>query len=166
MAAMTMMKKQQGAFLLEALIAILIFSFGILGLVGMQSKAISAQSDAQYRIEAANFADKMMGQIWLGIDRTSDATFANSLKQFQHQPNTTGICNFSGTASANADVSSWVDDQINGDPPRKMPLPGAKTSMQQITVNTNFSNMVTITVCWQAPFDAAPRRFSMVSYIN
>ena len=32
---------------------------GILALIGMQAAAISAQSDARYRIEAANIAEKM-----------------------------------------------------------------------------------------------------------
>ena len=160
-----MLKKQQGIFLLEALIAILIFSFGILGLVGMQSKAISAQSDAQYRIEAANYADKILGQIWLGMDRTSATTIQNSLSAFQHQP-TGANCKFTGAASVNADVISWKNDMITGNPPAKLPLPGATASMQQIVVDTATSNRVTVTVCWQAPFDAAPRRHTMISYIN
>ena len=44
---------QAGFFMLEALVAILIFSLGILGLVAMGSVAINAQNDAQYRTEAA-----------------------------------------------------------------------------------------------------------------
>ena len=50
-------RAQRGVFLIEALLAILIFSLGILTLVAIQTTAISAQSDAQYRSEAANLAN-------------------------------------------------------------------------------------------------------------
>jgi type IV pilus assembly protein PilV len=43
--------------LLEALIAILIFSFGILGLVGLQANAINLSTDAKYRADAALLAN-------------------------------------------------------------------------------------------------------------
>jgi type IV pilus assembly protein PilV len=39
---------QTGAFLLEALIGILIFSLGILGIVGLQARAIRFTNDAEY----------------------------------------------------------------------------------------------------------------------
>lgn len=57
-------RKQKGVMLLEALIGLLIFSIGILALVGMQATAISQVTDAKYRSEASNLADRMIGQIW------------------------------------------------------------------------------------------------------
>ena len=39
---MSLRSRQSGVMLLEALIAILIFSLGILGLVGMQASAVRA----------------------------------------------------------------------------------------------------------------------------
>lgn len=57
-------RKQHGALLLEALIGILIFSIGILALVAMQAAAISQVTDARYRTEAANIADRFIGSIW------------------------------------------------------------------------------------------------------
>jgi len=56
--------KQKGVMLLEALIGLLIFSIGILALVGMQATAISQVTDAKYRSEASNLADRMIGEIW------------------------------------------------------------------------------------------------------
>ena len=47
------MNKQSGVFLLEALVAILIFAFGALGMLAMSSAAISGQGDAQVRTDAA-----------------------------------------------------------------------------------------------------------------
>lgn len=158
---------QRGLFLLEALIAILIFSFGILGLVGMQSKAISTQSESQYRIEAANFANKIMNEIWISIDRSNmgatPTSLQTSLLAFQHQPSGAN-CSFSGGASANAYVTDWINSMTTG----TTALPGATAAMQQIQVNTAAGNYnrVTITVCWQSPVDVTPHRHTIITYVN
>src|SRR5436190_10013246 len=70
---------QRGFFLIEAMVAILIFALGILGLVAMGGTAVSSQSDAQYRTEASSLADAIAAQIALGIVRTDDASKALSL---------------------------------------------------------------------------------------
>ena len=56
--------KQQGSVLLEGLIAILIFSMGILALVGLQAAAIKNSSDAKYRADASYLANQIIGQMW------------------------------------------------------------------------------------------------------
>ncbi|MEQ1883299.1 MAG: hypothetical protein ABL878_20285 [Burkholderiales bacterium] len=58
-------RKQSGVMLIEALIGLLIFSMGILALVGMQATAVSQVTDAKYRSEAAYLADRMIGEIWV-----------------------------------------------------------------------------------------------------
>ena len=55
---------QRGAFLLEALIGILIFSLGILGIVGLQARAIRSTNDAEYRAEAVYLANSLISQMW------------------------------------------------------------------------------------------------------
>ncbi|MBK7423202.1 MAG: prepilin-type cleavage/methylation domain-containing protein, partial [Propionivibrio sp.] len=60
---------QQGVFLIEALIGILIFSLGVLAMVALGTTAVSAQSDAQYRTEAANLATEIASEISLHADR-------------------------------------------------------------------------------------------------
>lgn len=50
--------------MLEALISILIFSFGILGLVGLQAQSIRHINDAQYRGEAVYLANSYVAQMW------------------------------------------------------------------------------------------------------
>ena len=62
---------QKGSALLEALVAILIFSFGVLGLIGILAASIRATNDARYRAEAANLANAVIGDMW--------ATAANEL---------------------------------------------------------------------------------------
>lgn len=57
-------KSQQGVVLLESLIAILIFSMGILALVGLQTAMVKNTSDAKYRSEATFVAQQKLGEIW------------------------------------------------------------------------------------------------------
>jgi type IV pilus assembly protein PilV len=55
---------QQGVVLLEALIAILIFSLGILGVVGLQAVMIKNSADARFRSDASVIAQQRIGQLW------------------------------------------------------------------------------------------------------
>jgi|GEM_PF-191232 len=157
------MQASKGVFLLEALIAILIFSLGLLGLVAMSAVAISAQSDAQYRAEAAKFANEILSEIWVNVDRTTAPTVATSLATFVHQPGG-AACPFAGAVSASPLVTSWEARVL-----ATSGLPGASAAGQQILVDTTAGtgfNRVTVTVCWQAPQDRAPRRHIAIGYVN
>src|SRR5450631_2255786 len=61
---MHLRQAQTGAYLLEALIGILIFSFGILGIVGLQAQAIRITNDAEMRAEAIYLANSLISQMW------------------------------------------------------------------------------------------------------
>jgi type IV pilus assembly protein PilV len=54
--------------LIEALIGILIFSIGILALLGMQGAAIKNTTDARYRSEAAFLSTQIVGQMWVDLN--------------------------------------------------------------------------------------------------
>jgi type IV pilus modification protein PilV len=156
------LKRQRGVMLLEALIGILIFSVGILAMVGMQAAAFSASADAKNRSEAAALATDIISRIWTRVDRTSDASIITSLNSFQL--NTGGSnCAFTGGAAdgSNTYVTDWVSavtDSATG-------MLGATADMQQIVVSPADLNRVTVTVCWQSPQDAAPRRHQVISYV-
>ena len=66
---------QSGVALLEALIAILIFSFGVLGLIAILAGSIRATNDARYRAEAANLAQVLIGAMWSTRAADLDAQF-------------------------------------------------------------------------------------------
>ena len=57
-------KPQQGVVLIETMIAILIFSVGVLAIVGLQATMIKNTDDARYRAEASLIAQKRIGQMW------------------------------------------------------------------------------------------------------
>lgn len=163
-----MKHSQQGVMLIEALIGILIFSIGILALVAMQASAISAQSDAQFRIEASNFTDRLVNKLWVNVDRTSAATIQTSLSGaggFAHQATEASWCNFTGPVSTSTIVTDWVDDVSNNAASR---LPGATAGMVSVAVDTSASgyNKVTVSICWKAPTDAIARKHQVVTHIN
>jgi type IV pilus assembly protein PilV len=55
---------QRGVVLLEALVSILLFSMGVLALVGLQAAMIKNNSDSKYRAEASYIAQQWIGRMW------------------------------------------------------------------------------------------------------
>ena len=55
---------QEGVVLLEAMIAILIFSVGVLAIVGLQGAMLRNTSDSKYRADASYIAQQRIGVMW------------------------------------------------------------------------------------------------------
>jgi type IV pilus assembly protein PilV len=55
---------QSGAYLLEALIGILIFALGVLGIVGLQAASLRTTANSSLRSEAVFAATQITGQMW------------------------------------------------------------------------------------------------------
>jgi len=64
--------RQDGIVLLEALAAILVFSFGILAFLWMQASATRQVSDSKYRLEASFAANQILGEMWVHRDKWSE----------------------------------------------------------------------------------------------
>lgn len=60
----------RGSAILEGLIAVLIFSIGVLALIGMQASSIAAVSEAKYRTDAAFLANQLIGDMWIASPAT------------------------------------------------------------------------------------------------
>jgi len=56
--------KQYGGVMIEALIAILIFSLGVMTVLFIQNDTVKITSDAQFRTEATLMANRVIGQMW------------------------------------------------------------------------------------------------------
>jgi type IV pilus assembly protein PilV len=63
---------QSGVMLLEALIAILIFSLAILTVISIQATSLRMVADAQLRSRAALLADRLVGEMWANGGRIDD----------------------------------------------------------------------------------------------
>lgn len=68
-----MLTIQRGSILIEGLISILLFSVGILALIGMQSIAIKNASQAQYRNEAGLLSSQVISQMM--VDQINVAAY-------------------------------------------------------------------------------------------
>jgi type IV pilus assembly protein PilV len=156
---------QRGLSLLEGLISILIFSFGILGLVGLQGASIRNSVDAKYRADASYLANQIIGQMWADRDATNLPTFVR--QNYAHgvaagvAPNAlTNACTTGASVSTNANMtnSTWGWLVRVG-----QMLPGAAANRQQIAIQ---GNVVTVTVCWQAPQDANFHNVRLTTNLN
>jgi type IV pilus assembly protein PilV len=128
----TRQARRQGGFtLIEVLVSLLVFSIGLLALVGLQGAAIRFASDAQHRASATFLADQLFARI-LVSDKTTLASFA-------HNPTGATKCAPTAAASANAVVTEWLAEVSQA-------LPNADSASQQITVNT-VNGEVTIKLC-------------------
>lgn len=132
MNALPCRKSERGVVLLEALVSILIFSIGVLGLISMQAAAIGASTEAKNRADAAVLANYLIGRLAVS-DPASAANYA-------HRP-TGPVCAPTGSDSTDPGILDWLAD-VNST------LPDAASSKQQIVVDTS-NNLVTVAICWQ-----------------
>jgi type IV pilus assembly protein PilV len=136
---MLVKKTQSGVALLEALVGILIFSIGILALMGLQAQSIRNTVEAKYRNEAAYLANQIVGQMW--VDRANLAQYDTG-------------------AGASPNMTAWRA-RVASTLPRVV---AGGTNSPTIVVA---GNQVTVTVFWQLPgSDSVLRQFSVVAQIN
>ena len=67
---------QEGVMLIEALVAILIFSVGVVAVMGMQAVSIEQVTQAKYRLDASYLANQITGKMWTDIPNL--ATYATA----------------------------------------------------------------------------------------
>lgn len=159
---------QRGIMMIEALVAIMLLMLGILGIAGLSAKSAALSGQAQYRTEAGMYAEQIIQLVSLNVDRSSPSALAQSLKAFEHQPDGTARCTYSGSGLSDSSELGKVLKAARGDPANHVPgLPGAVESGQQVVVNTDGNlNQVTVRLCWQGPNDAAKRIYEMQAFVH
>lgn len=124
---MTPRKCEQGMILLEALLGILLFSIGILGLIGLQSVSIKNTTEARYRSEAGYLASQIVGRMW--TDRTN-------LSSYTLTASTT--CSVGSTTA----LQQWLCQVENS-------LPGITTAAATRPTIGVAGDTVTVTLHWR-----------------
>lgn len=102
---------ESGSVLLEGLIAILIFSFGILGLIGLQAASMKNTTQSKGRIDASLIANQRIAAMW--VDRANLANYvenATNISATSKLPNGTRT-----TAVAGDQVTITINWQMPGD---------------------------------------------------
>jgi len=139
---------QSGAMLLEALIAILIFSLGILAVIGLQAQSIRNSAESKYRSDASFLANQLIGRMW--ADRAN-------LAAYSHRPGGTTVCSPTGTsAGTTTTVGRWIASYTTTGTTaatQQLNLPGATPNNQQVIVGAvvNNTRTVFIRICWVSP---------------
>lgn len=77
--------RQDGVILLEALVATVIFTFGVLALIWMQAAATRQVTDAKNRLDASFAVNQVLGQMW--TQRTNLGSFAKGEETLTSLPN-------------------------------------------------------------------------------
>ncbi len=140
-------RTQGGFVLIEALVAIAIFSFAVIGLIGLQSSSVASSTDAKYRSDASYLASQIIGQIW--ADRPNIANY--------NHMNSGAPCQASGAATTNPTVLAWLADVT-------ATLPGATSGTQAVSIGTN--NTVTVVVCWKRAQETTYHSQTTVAQVN
>ena len=130
-------RNQSGVMLIEALLGILIFSIGILAMLGMQTLGMRMTVDSKYRSEASFLANELVGIMWANPTTLTDYATASC----------------AGTTQCNA----WLTrvGQV---------LPNSTgANAPTIVVATR---QVTITVKWQRPGETTVSNHQLVAQVN
>jgi type IV pilus assembly protein PilV len=143
--------KQDGVVLIEALLGILIFSIGILALIGMQSVAVKNTADARYRTEAAYLANNILSQIRLDManvalyDDSSVGTHApRTAWRNQVEAMLPGVSILSAQRVPEIDIVPGPTYTGDGDP----------------------SSQVTVKIHWRQPGEDVDRKFEIVGFVT
>mgnify|MGYP003703967875 CR=1 FL=1 len=72
----------RGFLLIEVLVAFVIFSVGVLALVGLQARMSSAQTAAKLRADAAFLANELIGTMWADVAQTQTSGAANAFTTY------------------------------------------------------------------------------------
>ncbi|RJG06826.1 hypothetical protein D3870_13155 [Noviherbaspirillum cavernae] len=136
-ARLPLRKNQDGIALIEALIAIFLFSLGILALVGLQAVMSKNVTEAKLRGEASFLANQLIGQMWADLPNlASYAMTANGC-----------------TTSTYASCTAW----------RSMVQQMLPNGAANVTVN---GSDVSISLSWQMPGETVPARFAIDANIT
>jgi type IV pilus assembly protein PilV len=145
--------RERGVMLIEALIAILIFSIGILAVVGMQGVAIKNVTESKYRSEAAFLANELISNMWTDAGNVTPANY-----------------NYPG--SSYAKLVNWVA-KVDAT------LPGTSVARPKVTITlpppvvppavAPIGGTVQIDLFWQLPEEASlglpPRKHTVIASI-
>lgn len=124
----------QGYVLLEALVAILIFSLGLLGMMGFQVASARIVTDSRFRTEAAILADELISK--MAVDRR-DVVVSNYAYDSAS----------GGEGSGGASSRAWFQDRVVG--ASKLPNASATVRVARGVAVDTFT--VAVRIQWDMP---------------
>jgi type IV pilus assembly protein PilV len=141
--------QQTGAYLLEALVGILIFALGVLGIVGLQAASMRTTTDNSLRAEAVFAATQIMGQMWADVQGNLVANYSST------GPGATYTAWATDLKSAQA--GAWFQDPTVDF--------GAVATNNCNPAPTPTSSVVYIQIFWQSP-DGAQHNYATCGLVG
>lgn len=132
----------RGVGLTDALIALAVLAFGLLGLTRMQGKLIVQSTEAQHRMVASQFTDELLNTML--VDSANAQCYSLPAK---------GTC---GSTVARARADDWKARALAA-------LPGNPTATSEIDTATN---RMTVRLTWLFKDDTEPRTHEVISDIR
>ena len=131
--------RTRGSALIESLLALLVFSIGLLSLLALLTAALKQSENARYRSEAGLLASDLVGQMWSG-DRSLQAL----RQRFDPQ---------------SEEYLLWLARV-------QAALPGGVTDRSQPELVIDDARTVTLTLHWQAPSDSEQHHLVVVTHLS
>jgi type IV pilus assembly protein PilV len=135
-------QRQTGAYLLEALIGMLIFALGVLGIVGLQAASLRATTDAALRAEAVFAANQLLGQMWADDETQLVANYSSAFNQQPYKDFASQLKTAQGGA--------WVADPA--------------VVFDAVAAPSQTSHYVVINIQWQSPDPTQPLKRIIHNY--
>lgn len=137
---------QRGALMIEVLIAVLVFSLGVLSIVGLQAQSIRHVNDMQYRGEAIFLVNALVSQMWADDRSTTDPAYLKST--------------YEDGGAGYAAFHEAVKRLPGVDADKNAPV------VQVADGPTSTSRVVTVTVFWQPPGDSVIHNYATNAVIG
>lgn len=142
-------RDQRGVLLLEALIAILIFSLGILGAVGLQAASIKQATAAEDRALAASLTNDLISRMWSSDHATLSTHFGSSGDGYTNWVASVKSAKLPGVAD-NESLKPTISFSDG---------PASASGVDRSTV-------AQITVKWQAHHESAAHQYTAIAVIK
>ncbi len=132
--------RQRGSTLLEGLLAVVIFSVGLLAILSLLTASIAQTSNVQFRSEASLLASDLISQMWTG-----DRSFSGIYSRFG--------------STTTEDYRRWLSQVMQR-------LPGISATANQPSVTIDSNRNVTVILYWRAPTDNESHQLKFQSRIT
>ncbi len=134
-----MNKFQRGVALLETMVAVLLLGLGILGAIGLQTRAGSALADASMRAEATVAAEKLI--TLMSMDQANLSAF-----------------NLASGGSPDQRMAAWYNETLSN-------IPGATITNTVTAVAGTTRTRVVTTISWARKSGDPTHQHTITSYI-
>lgn len=137
-------KAARGFMLLEVLVALLIFSIGVLGIIGLQAAMTKAQTGSKFRADASFLAQRLIASMW--SDRSGLASYGGA------------------NCAGHTRCSEWLDEVARALPGGTATVdvtPLADGTVSGVVVAAD----VTVTITWTPPNEET-RNYTTTSSVS